>query len=100
MKRLTLARKTSTVRSRTVRKKAIPFERHAGLPLAIIDGKFTVDKGNIVHVWRSRAGYPAQWHQCDVMRVAERSVELWDATLGQWFCFDPTSPDVPDVRAG
>lgn len=89
---------TRPTKPREVRKKAVPFDRHAALPKAIDNGVFTAQPGSRVHAWRVRSGERPQWHVCEVVRVAPRYVELWDTTLGQWFCFDPTSPACPDIR--
>jgi hypothetical protein len=99
MDRKPLAR-TKVVKPRQRRKKAVPFDRHASLPRALVEGVFSAVPGTVVYAWRSRAGDWTQWHECEVVRASEHLVELWDRTLGQWFCFDPTAPGAPDVRAG
>lgn len=97
MDRKLLAR-PKVVKPRQPRKKVVPFDRHALLPKAVVDAVFLPQPGARVYAWRTRSGERPQWHVCSVVRIAPDSVELWDETLGQWFCFDPRSASCPDVR--
>lgn len=99
MKRKPLA-PVKVPKPRERRKKAVPFDRHASLPKAIKAGTFLASLGSRTYVWRVRSGERPQWHVCSVVRVSPEYVELWDETLGQWFCFDPRSAACPDVRVG
>ena len=87
-----------TPKARTRRKKAVPFDRYALLPRALAGSSFVPVAGDRVYAWRVRAGDRPQWHTCKVMRVSPESVELWDETLEQWFCFDPRVITPPDIR--
>lgn len=97
MKRKPLT-KERPVKVRERRQKAVPFDKHAALPVAIVDAQFLAPPAGRVYAWRTRSGERPKWHTCKVVRVAPEYVELWDETLGQWFCFNPRAPDVPDIR--
>ena len=83
---------------RAPRRMTVAFEKHSGRPHAIVEGRFVAPKGSTVFAWRLRAGRPPSWYTCEVGTVEERYVMLWDVDAGQWFCFDPSATDVPDVR--
>lgn len=97
MKRKPLA-KDKPVKVRQRRARAVPFDRCAALPVAIVDGLFLAPPTTRIYAWRTRSGERPKWHTCKVVRTAPEYVELWDETLGQWFCFNPKAPDVPDIR--
>jgi len=90
--------KDKPVKARERRQKAVTFDKHAALPAAIVDGLFLSVPESRVYAWRTRSGERPKWHTCKVVRSAPEYVELWDETLGQWFCFNPKAPDVPDIR--
>lgn len=83
---------------RAPRRITVGFEKHSGNPPAIIEGKFIAPKGSRVFAWRMRSGCKPSWYECEVHGVADDHVQLWDITAGQWFCFDPSAKEVPDVR--
>lgn len=85
-------------KARERRQKAVPFDKHAMLPPAVVDGQFLPAPGTCAYAWRTRSGERPRWHTCKVVRIAPEYVELWDETLGQWFCFNPKATNVPDIR--
>lgn len=99
MRRKMGAPKPAPIKVREPRKVTVPFEKYEGLPKANVDGKFLAPVGSHVYAWRVRTGERPSWHTCKVIRSSPDYVELWDDTLGQWFCFNPQLPTVPDVRA-
>jgi hypothetical protein len=83
---------------RAPRRVTLGFEKHSKNLPAVVDGKFLGAPGTIVWAWRERGGWRPSWYRCQVVRVAEKHVELWDEVAGQWFCYDPTAERLPDVR--
>lgn len=82
----------------TPRKVTIPFEKHANDAPGMVDGKFVAQVGQRVWVWRHRAGNRPSWYPCKVMKVDDKAIELWDEGAEQWYGFDPTAPNAPEVR--
>lgn len=76
----------------------MPFEKHSSDPSAFVDGKFVAPVGATVFAWRFRSGTKPAWHKCTVVKVSDQHVELWDDVLDQWFCFDVSWKELPDVR--
>lgn len=83
---------------RVLCRKTVSFEKHNSKPPAIVEGKFTAPIGSIVYAWRLRGGQKPSWYPCEVIKVTDTFVELWDQVAGQWFCFDPSASETPDVR--
>lgn len=99
MRRKVMTSKPEAAKLRAPRKSTVPFEKYANFPPAIVDGKFLAEPKAQVYAWRVRTGNKPSWHTCTVVRASPDYVELIDETLGgQWFCFKPTDPAVPDVR--
>ena len=98
MRRKMGAPKPAPIKVRAPRKATVPYEKYAALPNAIVDGKFLAEPKARVYAWRERTGEKPSWHTCTVVRVSPDYVELMDDTLGQWFCFNPAAPVVPNVR--
>lgn len=83
---------------RAPRRTTVGFEKHSGKPPAIVDRKFIAPEGSVVYAWRTRSGCKPSWYRCQVIKVADDYVQLWDELFGQWFCFNPQDPVVPDIR--
>lgn len=83
---------------RAPRKLTVPFEKHSADPPAIVEGRFVATVGARVWAWRTRSGCRPSWYPCKVMKVSDKAVELWDEAAEQWYGFDPTASNAPDVR--
>lgn len=91
-------RKEKKVRGpRAARRILADDPRYTNLLPAIVDGNFIAPKDSTVHVIRHRNGADV-WHRCTVMKITGTWIELWDELLGQWFCFDTSEKQLPDVR--
>lgn len=80
-----------------LRQKKVAFSKHSKDPVAIVDGVFLAKPGDKVRVWRERSGRTS-WHDCTVVNVVEKRIELWDDTLDQWCILDTSTEVQPDVR--
>lgn len=99
MKKRTATAKPQPMKLREQRYVVVPFEKHKALPSAFdSSGLFIATGSERVYAWRHRSGQRPSWHTCTVVRATPDLVELWDETLGQWFCFDLKTAEVPDVR--
>jgi hypothetical protein len=90
--------KNKKPRVRMPRRVTVPFEKHANLPPAIVDGKFVAQPGTYVWAFRHRAGCKPSWHRCKVMRVDDKVIETWDETLSQWFMLSADLTGAPELR--
>lgn len=70
------------------------------LPDAVVDGKLVVPVGGRVLFERRLDGKSTAIHEGFVKHVSEDgSVEIWDETREQLFCFNLNQP-IPNIRVG
>lgn len=91
-------KKATPKKAREYKPQPVRGDKYALLPPAIVEGKFLVGPEGYVYAWRVRAGQKPGWYKCEVRGVEPNYVSLWDTVLQQYFCFDPTAKEIPDVR--